>query len=179
LKSWNNPVDATGFVAIAKIIKPQGNRGEVAAEIWTDFPERFQFVKDVLLQRSQQQPQSLRVESFWFHKKRVILKFFGVDNRSMAEELRDYEVMIPESQRMPLTEGTYYQHELLNCVVKDRQGRSLGKISEVVGTEGNYLLKVSRDTGDFLIPFAQSLLVQASVKDKELVCDLPEGLEDL
>ena len=162
-------MDLTGFVVIAKIIKPQGNRGEVAAEIWTDFPERFQFVKDVLVQRPQQQPQSLQVESFWFHKNRVIIKFFGVDNRSTAEGLRDYEVTIPESQRMPLKEGVYYQDDLLNCVVKDRQGRSLGKISEVVGTEGNYLLKVSRDAGDFLIPFAQSFLVQASVKDKELV----------
>ena len=172
-------MDTSRLVAIAKIVKPQGNRGEVAAEIWTDFPDRFRFVKEVLLQRSQEEPRTFSLESFWFHKKRVILKFFGVDNRSMAEELRDCEVKIPESQRMPLAEGTYYQHELLDCIVKDRQGRSLGKISEVVGTEGNYLLKVSRDAGDFLIPFAQSLLVQASVKDKELVCDLPEGLEDL
>jgi 16S rRNA processing protein RimM len=172
-------LDTPGFVVIAKIIKPQGNRGEVAAEMLTDFPDRFQLVREVLLQKSQEEPQTLQLESFWFHKKRVILKFIGVNNRSMAEALRDYEVTIPEDQRMPLAEGTYYQHELLNCVVKDRQGRSLGKISEVVGTEGNYLLKVSRDAGDFLIPFAQSLLVQASLKDKELVCDLPEGLEDL
>jgi len=166
-------------VVIAKIVKPQGNRGEVAAEMWTDFPDRFQFVKEVWLQKLQEQPRTFTLESFWFHKKRVILKFFGVDSRSMAEELREREVKIPESQRMPLSEGTYYQHELLDCVVKDVQGRRLGKISEIVGTEGNYLLKISRDTGDFLIPFAQSVLVRASVKEKELVCDLPEGLEDL
>ena len=172
-------MDPSGFVVIAKVVKPQGNRGEVAAEIWTDFPDRFQLVKEVLLQKLQEQPQSFRLEFFWFHKRRVILKFFGVDSRSMAEGLRECEVKIPESQRMPLLEGTYYQHELLDCVVKDIQGRSLGKISEIVGTEGNYLLKVSRDTGDFLIPFAQSVLVRASIKDKELVCDLPEGLEDL
>jgi 16S rRNA processing protein RimM len=172
-------LDPSGFVVIAKIVKPQGNRGEVAAEIWTDFPDRFQLVKEVLLQKWQEQPQTFKLESFWFHKKRVILKFLGVDSRSMAEGLRECEVKIPESQRMPLSEGTYYQHELLDCVVKDIQGRPLGKISEIVGTEGNYLLKVSRDTGDFLIPFAQSVLVRASIKDKELVCDLPEGLEDL
>ena len=172
-------MDPSGFVVIAKIVKPQGNRGEVAAEIWTDFPDRFELVKVVLLQKWQGPPQTLKLESFWFHKERVILKFFGVDSRSAAEELRECEVKIPESQRMPLPEGIYYQHELLDCVVKDIQGRLLGKISEIVGTEGNYLLKVSRDTGDFLIPFAESVLVRASIKDKELVCDLPEGLEDL
>jgi 16S rRNA processing protein RimM len=166
-------------VAIAKIVKPQGNRGEVAAEIWTDFPDRFRLVEEVLLQRGEEQPQTFSLESFWFHKKRVILKFSGVDNRSMAEGLREFEVKIPESHRMPLSEGTYYQHDLLDCVVKDVQGRPFGKISEIVGTAGHYLLKVSGDTGDFLIPFAQSLLVQASVEDKELICDLPEGLEDL
>jgi len=172
-------LDASGWVVIAKILRPQGNRGEVAAEIWTDFPERFQFVKDVWLQRLPAQPQTFTLESFWFHKKRVILKFSGVDSISRAEELRECEVKIPESQRMPLAEGTYYQHELLECVVKDRQGRRLGKVSEIVGTEGNYLLKVSNDKGDFLIPFVQSFLVRTSIEDKELVCDLPEGLEDL
>ena len=172
-------MDPSRLVAIAKIVKPQGNRGEVAAEIWTDFPDRFRLVKDVLLQRSQDPPQTFSLESFWFHKKRVILKFLGVNDRSMAEGLRECEVKIPESHRMPLSEGTYYQHELLDCVVKDVQGRPLGKISEIVGTAGHYLLRVSRDTGDFLIPFAQSVLVRANLKDKELVCDLPEGLEDL
>ena len=166
-------------MVIAKIVKPQGNRGEVAAEIWTDFPERFNLVKELVLQRAEEPPRTFNLESFWFHKSRVVLKFLGVDNRSMAEELRDHDVKIPESERMPLAEGTYYRDELLDCVVKDRAGRYLGKISEVSGSEGNYLLKVSRETGDFLIPFAQSLLVQASVKNKELVCDLPEGLEDL
>jgi 16S rRNA processing protein RimM len=172
-------LDSSGFVVIAKIIKPQGNRGEVAADLWTDFPQRFQFVNEVSLQKFQEQPRTVRLESFWFHKRRVILKFYGVDDRSMAEGLRGCEVKIPESQRMPLVKGTYYQYELLDCVVKDTQGRSLGKISEVVGSAGNYLLKVSNEKGEFLIPFAQSLLVHASLAEKELVCDLPEGLEDL
>jgi len=166
-------------VAIAKIIKPQGNRGEVAAEMWTDFPDRFQRIEEVQLQRGQELTQRLKLVSFWFHKGRVILKFAGVENRSAAEELRDCEVRIPDRERMPLPEGTYYQHELVDCVVKDIQGRALGTVTEIVGTDGNYLLKVSGSTGDFLIPFAQSLLVRASVRDKELVCNLPEGLEDL
>lgn len=166
-------------MTIAKIVKPQGNRGEVAAEIWTDFPNRFQLVNEVLLQRGQEQPQAFSLESFWFHKKRVILKFTAVDDRSAAEGLRDCEVKIPEVQRMPLAPGTYYQHELLDCVVRDLQGHALGRICEIVGTEGSYVLRVSGDTKDFLIPFAESLLVRASIRDKELVCDLPEGLEDL
>ncbi len=166
------------FIAIAKVVKPQGNRCEVVAQIWTDFPERFQLVHKVLLQRGPEQRHS-KLESFWFHKNRVVLKFSGVESRSDAEELREFEVMIPEAQRVPLAEGTYYQHELMDCVVKDIQGRSLGTITEVIGEEGHYLLKVSADKGEFLIPFAQSVLVRASVKDKELVCNLPEGLEDL
>ena len=172
-------MEPTRSVAIAKIIKPQGNRGEVAAEVWTDFPDRFQLIQNVELQRSRELPRRLKLDSFWFHKGRVILKFAGVESRSAAEGLRDCEVRIPESERMPLAEGTYYQHELVDCVVKDIHGRALGTISEIVGTDGHYLLKISGSTGDFLIPFAQSLLVRASVRDKELVCNLPEGLEDL
>jgi 16S rRNA processing protein RimM len=166
-------------VAIAKIVKPQGNRGEVAAEIWTDFPDRFQLVREVELQRAQEPTLHLELDSFWFHKGRVVLKFAGVDSRSAAEELRNCEVRIPETERMPLAEGTYYQHELIDCIVKNNRGRVLGRISEIVGKDGNYLLKVSGSAGDFLIPFAETFLVRASVRDREIVCDLPEGLEDL
>jgi 16S rRNA processing protein RimM len=166
------------LIAIAKIAKPQGNRGEVAAEIWTDFPDRFQFVDEVVLERGHERRHS-KLEAFWFHKNRVVLKFSGVDSRSRAEELREFQVMIPEAKRVRLAEGTYYRHELMDCIVKDLRGRLLGTISEVVGEQGHYLLKISGDKGDFLIPFAQSMLVRASLEEKELVCDLPEGLEDL
>ncbi|MCI0422291.1 MAG: ribosome maturation factor RimM [Acidobacteria bacterium] len=166
-------------VSVARIIKTQGNRGEVAADILTDFPERFQHLSTVTLEKEGQAPLELIVESHWFHKQRVILKFRGIDAITPAERLVGYEVMIAKSQLMALQPGSYYQHDLVGCRIEDESGMARGNVVEVLGSPGNYLLRVSRDTGDFLVPFAQSYFPKIDVRNKVLVCDLPEGLEDL
>lgn len=167
------------LVTIAKIMNSQGNRGEVSAEILTDFPERFGALTELCLQGAQQPPVYRALEAFWFHKGRVILKLEGVETISDAELLKGYEVKIPQSAIHPLKEGSYYQHDLIDCVAKDAEGVMYGKVTEVLSTAGNYLLRISDEEGDFLVPFAESMLVRVDIQNKELILSLPEGLEDL
>jgi 16S rRNA processing protein RimM len=166
-------------IAVAKIIKTQGNRGEVAADLLTDFPERFQALTGVTLEKKGDSVLSLKLDSHWFHKQRVILKFSGIDNIGSAERLIGYEVRIPSSGLMPLTSGTYYQHDLIGCVLQDSGGWVQGTVVEILGSPGNYLLRVRRDTGEFLVPFAESYFVKIDVANQVLVCDLPQGLDEL
>ncbi len=167
------------LITIANIIRTRGNRGEVVAEILTDFPNRFEFLTEVFLQKNTEPPRCLTLDSFWFHKQRVILKFTGIDSISAAEVLRDHEVKIPKREVIPLEEGSYYQHELVDCVVKDVKGNKYGMITNILDTGAGYLLRVNRDSGELLIPFAASMLVEIDLEKKELICSLPEGLEDL
>jgi len=166
-------------ISVARIVKTQGNRGEVAAEILTDFPERFQRLSAVALEKEGQAALELNLENHWFHKHRVILKFRGIDAITPAERLVGYEVTIDNSELMALQPGAYYQHDLVGCRIEDQDGVIRGEVIEVLGGPGNYLLKVSRRTGDFLVPFAESYFPKIDVLNKVLICDLPEGLEDL
>jgi 16S rRNA processing protein RimM len=166
-------------ISVARIVKTQGNRGEVAAEILTDFPERFQHLSAVALEKEGQAALELHLENHWFHKHRVILKFQGIDAITPAERLVGYEVTIDNSELMALQPGSYYQHDLVGCRIEDQEGVIRGNVVEVLGAPGNYLLKVSHDTGDFLVPFAESYFPKIDIQNKILICDLPEGLEDL
>ena len=166
-------------ISIARIVKTQGNRGEVAADILTDFPERFQHLNDIVLEKEGQTALELLLEAHWFHKHRVILKFRGIDTISSAKALVGYDVTIDPAERMALQPGSYYQQDLVGCRIEDENGIARGQIAEVLGTPGNYLLRVTRDTGDFLVPFAESYFPKIDVQNKLLICDLPEGLEDL
>ncbi len=167
------------FVSVARIIKTQGNRGEVAADILTDFPERFHSLREVNLEKEDRTTLKLKLTSHWFHKQRVVLKFEGIDAITPAEELVGYEIRIAKSERMPLDPGAYYQDDLVGCLVQDSNGSPYGRIVEVLGGSGNYLLRVGRETGDFLVPFAASYFRRIDIQNRLLVCDLPEGLEDL
>ena len=166
-------------IRIARIVKTQGNRGEVAADILTDFPDRFEHLVVVALEKEGHAPLRLNLENHWFHKHRVILKFQGVDAITPAERLIGYEVTIDNSELRVLQPGSYYQHDLVGCRIEDQDGSVRGEVMEVLGGPGNYLLKVSRETGDFLVPFAESYFPKIDVLNKVLICDLPEGLEDL
>src|SRR5438874_12190844 len=76
------------LTVIARIIRPQGRRGELLAEILTDFPEKFAERKQVWLSREDiSEQREYTVEDHWFHKGRVVLHFSGVDSISQAESL--------------------------------------------------------------------------------------------
>jgi len=165
--------------SVARIVKTQGKCGEVAADILTDFPERFRHLDAVVLQMPGQPALELVLENHWFHKRRVILKFTGIDAITPAQRLVGYEVTIDHSQLVEPPPGSYYQHDLVGCSIEDRRGLLRGHVVEVLGAPGNFLLKVSCERGEVLVPFVESYFPRIDVQSKVLVCDLPEGLEDL
>jgi 16S rRNA processing protein RimM len=166
-------------ISVARIIKTQGNRGEVAADVLTDFPTRFKHLSAITLEREGDPVLALNLDSHWFHKRRVILKFRGVDTISSAERLIGYDVKIHPGELMPLAEGSYYQHDLIGCRLQSPAGLPYGTVVEVLGNAGAYLLKVQREHGDFLVPFAESYFRRIDIPNKVLICDLPEGLDEL
>ncbi len=167
------------LVTIAAIIKPQGNRGEVAANLLTDFPERFGHLQKVLLKKEGAPDQNLELTSHWFHKGRVILKFSEVGDISAAEKLRDYDLVVPHEQVTSLPEGSYYHFDLVGCVVKDEAGLVYGIVEEILANGAQRLLKVRRENGELLIPFVSAFFVRIDVEQKEMICQLPEGLTSL
>ena len=169
------------FISIARIIRSRGNRGEVAAEILTDFPERFEALKfkEVPLRKEKAPPLHLVLESYWFHRNRIILRFKGVGSIPEAEVLRDYEVQVPRDEAVSLRQGLYFHFDLLGCEVKDPNGVHYGEVTEVIEQGPGYLLNVKSREREILIPFAEEFLVRVDIEAKELVVNLPAGLADL
>ncbi len=170
------------FLAIAQILRPQGRKGEVAAEILTDFPERFCGLQSALLESSGQAPRPIEVERSWPHKGRIILKFSGVDTIEGASRLRGLQVLIPWEQRTSLPAHHYYLCELQGCrVVWERQGREIGTVVEVEATGGVDILHVQPpgEKAEVLIPLAQEICTQIDVGARRIVIDPPEDLLEL
>jgi len=170
---------SAAFRTVARIVKPQGRRGEVAAEILTDFPGRLLEFRRVWLWDGEQAPESVEVEHAWFHKTFVILKFASVDSISAAQALRGSEVQVKESPALPA--HTYFVSDLIGCRVVDlASGAELGRVRELVATGGTDLLSVRDAAGrELLIPFAQEICRRIAPDDKLIEVHLPEGLADL
>ena len=175
--------NSTGqFLAIARILRPQGRKGEVAAEILTDFPGRFQQMQSVFLEVPGQTPKPVKVECAWPHKGRIILKFTGTDSIESASGLRGLQVFIPWEQRTPLPPHHYYLCELHGCrVIWERQGREIGTVTEVESTGGVDVLHVRRPDGksEALIPLAQEICTRIDLASQTIVIDPPDDLLEL
>jgi 16S rRNA processing protein RimM len=173
-------------VRVARVRRTQGRRGEVAAEILTDFPDRFASGARFLLAKDSEtgaDPREYFLEDAWFHKGQVILKFAGVENISEAEKLLGSDVLIPRTDRKPLPEGSVYLDDLIGCrVLQERM--ELGRVADWEDTGGGILLHVDpRDQQsageELLIPFVQEICFQVDVASGEIHVRLPEGLLDL
>jgi 16S rRNA processing protein RimM len=169
------------LVAIAKTVRVRGLRGELVAEVLTDFPERFGATERVFAVKPNGERVELTLESHWFQKDRVILKFAAVDSIEAAEDLINCDICVTEDEAVELEEDEYFDWELTGCRVETIEGEQIGTVREVMRTGGTENLIVDNpgeEKKDFLIPFAQSICVAVDVENKLIRVDLPEGLLD-
>ncbi len=167
------------LIAIARIVRTRGNRGEVLADLYTDFPERFDSLEVVWLEWPDGSRERLRLDGSWEHKGRRVLKFSGADSISSAEKLVGAWVKVESTAAAALPEGTYFDHDLIGCSVRTMTGEELGTVKEVLRIEGNHQLVIDGSRGEFMLPAASGFCREISVAEKRILVDLPEGLIDL
>ncbi len=164
------------LVAIAKIAKPRGLRGEVSGDVLTDFPERFEDLETVIALLPNGERRNLIIENFRFQKNRVLLIFAEIDSVEKAEFLRDAEICIPESEVFALEDGEFYDWQLEGCSVETIEGEKIGVVKELLRTGGTEILVVTGAEKEFLIPFATAICTEVEIENKLIRVDLPEGL---
>jgi 16S rRNA processing protein RimM len=174
------PADTdTELIVVARAVRTRGLKGEIVAELLTDFPERFERISAIFAVSSGAK-KSLELENHWFQNDRIVLKFAGYDDIESAKSLIGFDFALPAAERMTLSENEYYDWELEGCAVVIKGGPTLGTVSGLLRTGGVELLAVADETGhEWLIPMAQPIVIKIDISRKEVLIDPPEGLLDL
>jgi 16S rRNA processing protein RimM len=186
------------WIVLAHLLRPQGRKGEVLAELFTDFPERFEDHKRVFLAApgfagEETEARAAEVVAFWLplgkNEGRVVLHFAGIDTISDAESIAGQDVLVPRAERLALDDESVYVSELIGCTVYDGS-LPVGVVEDVqfaMSADGGRrlddaapLLAVRSLEGDeILIPFAKALLVGVDTEAKRIDMTLPEGLVEV
>jgi 16S rRNA processing protein RimM len=189
------------WIQIARILRARGNKGEVRAELLTDFPARLSGLKEVYLAKEQQEPKPIGVQHFWIEQNypgHCVFHFSGSRNISDAEKFRGLNVLLPFKFRIPLPAGRYFVTDLIGCTVFQlpQSGRNvslaagdreiapivIGAVRDVFfpgeGLAGTPLLQVDAPEGELLIPLAEDICTSIDVAARRIEVDLPEGLRD-
>ena len=171
------------LVSVAKAVRARGLKGEIVAELLTDFPERFEAIESLIALAPGGQRKVVELEDFWFQNERVILKLSGCDSVEAASEFTGYEFCVSEVDRVPLADDEYYDFELEGCDVQLESGQSIGTVRSVLKTGGAEILIVAQpaqsDSAEVMIPLAEEIVIEIDTVAKRIVVDPPEGLLEL
>ena len=182
------------WVWLAQIRHTQGRKGEVFADILTDFPEKFAerkklwLLADSVASKSASTtasavPREVELIAHWPHKGGIVLHFAGVDSISAAESLKGLIVAVPRSERAALAEDEIYTGDLIGCALIDVAGAEPVTVGEIEGMDRTAgaaaLLVVKGAAGEILVPFAKSYLRKVDLNARRVEMALPEGLVEL
>lgn len=170
------------YVTLARISRPWGNKGDVAAENLAGGLRHFEPGARLDVRLPNHTLLELELVRAREHKGRVILGFAGYATISDAERLRGAEVRCEKGGLEPLPDGEYYIDDLIGCsMVDDATERSLGRVEEVYEPPGGVLLfSVVDEAGEeMLVPFAAPICRDVDLDSGRIRVTLPEGMEDL
>lgn len=167
--------DLPETVTVGRVLRPHGVRGEVAVEVLSDVPGRFEPGSTLLAAREGEAPARLQVAAGRPHKGGVVVRFEGFDDRDRAEELRGMWLEVPRSEVPEPPPGTYYHWQLLGC--RCRAGEEdLGIVVELLEDGGGLLLVCEAEGRRVPVPFVERFLREVDVAAGRIELDLPPGL---
>jgi 16S rRNA processing protein RimM len=166
-------------VAVGRIGKAHGVRGDVFVDPWTDSPEeRFRGGATLRSQNGSQAP--LTVLGSRDHSGKLVVHFEGIDDRASAQQLRGQVLVISASTRPPIKDpDEFYDTDLIGLRAGLLQGGIIGEVAEVLHAPGASVLAIRDRAGqEILVPFRKEIVPVVDVDAGMVLIDPPEGLLD-
>ena len=150
--------DSQEYITVCQLMRAHGVKGYIKAMPLTHDLNRCKSLKDVRVQKR---------------------NFKGFDSPEAVAVLVNGDVMIPESERLPLPEGEYYLDELEGFRVHTEDGRDIGEVLEVqeLMTVDAFLIKFDLavqsefSSKSILAPWIDDCVTEISKDGKYIVCD--------
>ena len=183
------------WVAVARLMRPQGRKGELLTEPLTDVAGVLEAGASLRWAAAgaaapKDADGLVTLEDVWEptgrNAGRVVLKLAGVEDISAAEAMAGRQLMVPKDALPALEENQFYVGDLVGCLLLDGDA-VVGEIVDVQFPttpdgkrleEAADLLEVqpAEDEETLLVPFLKAWLVRVDLAGKRVEMRLPAGL---
>ncbi len=165
------------FLEVGKIINTHGLRGEVKVVTWTDSPEVFEGLKNVVA-KLRTEEKNLVIKNVKYQKNNIIVKFDGIDAIEDAQKLKNAVLSASRDELGELPEGVYYIADLVGCEVFEDAGK-IGVLADVFTAGASDVYDIKREgKKNLLVPIIDGVLKNVDTRGKRIDIKIPEGLED-
>ena len=162
---------------VGVIANTHGIRGEVKVFPTTEDPQRFEWLKEVLLDTGKEML-PLKISSVRFFKNLVIVKFKGIDNINDIEKYKGKDLFVTRENAIPLEEDEYYIADIIGAKVYTEDGEEFGKLVDVLETGANLVFVVQHEGKEVLLPAIPDCVKDVDTEEKKVVVHILPGLLD-
>lgn len=163
---------------VGVIANTHGIKGEVKVYPTTDNLNRFDSLKDVIIDTGKEHI-NVEVQGVKYFKKMAILKFKGIDNINDVEKYKGKDLLVTRENAVPLEENEYYIADLIDMEVFDENGDRLGILNDVMQTGANDVYVIGLENGrELLLPNIDQCILEVNTEEKRMRVHVLEGLMD-
>ena len=151
------------MIEIAKILKPQGLRGEMKISLYVHDLDFWNNLKTVYIDGHDHD-----VVKFRYYKDFGYITLDDVANCEQAEMFRNISLFVPKEQ-IPVNDGEYLISDLVNCAVVDETGSVVGYVESVEQYGSAYIINILKQGGIRSFPFLNEVIKSVDVANKKIV----------
>ena len=166
------------YFEIGKIAGTHGLKGTLKIFPTTDMPERFELLKEVILEVKNEK-KVCKIDKVAYHKNLVLLTLEEYNDINQVEGFKTGRILIPAENAIPLGKDEYYTRDLYDMDVYTQEGEYLGKLNEVYTTGANDVYGVTPEGGkELLIPAIKQCILDVNLEEHKMTVKLLEGLRE-
>ena len=161
-------------IKLGKITAPVGVKGEVRVYPYTDTPTRFSAVKEIFVENT-----PANIESVRYQKDMVVVKLDISPDRNAAETLRNKELYLDRAKLWDIPDGTYFVSDLLGAECRDEEGRVLGHFAEVIQNPAQDIYVIEDGAkARHMVPAVKAFIKSVDIKNRLIIIHTIPGLFD-
>ncbi len=164
------------LIAIGRISKPIGTRGEMKVLPLTDDRLRFTDLQSVWIGHDSKRAEQRDIQIVRIDAKQVVISVDGIETLQEANNFRNMYLFVPKEQTIKLHTGSYFMDDIIGCEVVTEEQMKVGIVADLLSLPANDIWVVRNGKKEFLIPAVKAIIRNVDVKMKRITIHALEGL---
>jgi 16S rRNA processing protein RimM len=161
---------------IGRVVKPHGVKGRMKVEYFGEDLRGFVSYREIFIEDEKGRPEPYEVLEASPQPPRLILRLKGIEKIEQAQPLIGKMILVEKEALPGLEEGEYYWADLLGMKVETREGKRIGKVTEIFSTGAHDVYVVEGKRGEISLPAIGEVILGIDLGNRVIKVARMEGL---
>jgi 16S rRNA processing protein RimM len=167
-----------GLWVMGLITGAHGLEGNVKVRSFAESDDLFAPGSQVFIRaKNSGDARPLVIEKCVPHKKGMLMRLSGINNREMADALIGQEILVLRNRLPEPEDNAWYWQDLFGLTVTDQVLGKLGTIDTIIPSGAHDILVVKSNGTEILIPMHRQFVTAVDLENAVVFTRLPEGYE--